>query len=70
MSVEMIPVSSSNVQSIGFDKESETLYVKFPNGTYAYQGVDEGTYQAFLGAGSKGQFLDRNIKGQFPYSRA
>ena len=69
MAVEMVPVQSSHVRAIGFDKEEPTLYVRFDNGTYAYDGVDEATYRAFLGAESKGIFLEQQIKGQYSYSR-
>jgi hypothetical protein len=69
MSVEMQPVVSSHVRAIGYDAETERLYVKFDNGTYVYDGVEQGTWEEFLGASSKGGFLAARIKGNFPYSR-
>lgn len=36
----MIPVSSSNIESIGYDEQNEQVYVRFLNGSlYVYKGV-------------------------------
>ena len=70
MTPEMIPVSSSNVQSIGFDEHSQTLYVDFINGSrYQYFKVPKSIFEQFLVANSKGKFLHRNIKDKFTYSK-
>lgn len=61
---EMQPVRSSNVAAVGY--EDGVLYVEFLNGgTYAYDGVDESTYQALAAAPSPGSYLAKNIKGRF-----
>lgn len=61
--MEMIPVSSSNIDSIGHDSDASVLRVMFKDGSvYEYLGVSNQVFQAFLQAGSKGQFLDREIK--------
>lgn len=63
MSVDMQPVSSSNVSSVGYDEETQALYVEFNNGsTYRYNGVPFGEYQALINAPSIGSHLARNIK--------
>ena len=37
---EMIPVSSSNIESIGYDEPNQQVYVRFLNGSlYIYKGV-------------------------------
>lgn len=71
MSVEMVPVESSNLQEIGYDPETSTLYVGFLNGSrYAYKDVPEEIFEEFKGADSMGRFLHRRIKlGGFEYER-
>lgn len=70
MAVEMQPVSSSNVQSVGWDKDTRTLYVTFQSGqTYAYEGVDEVAYQDLLGSNSPGKYLNQWIKPRHPARR-
>jgi len=69
--MERIPVSSTNVASIGYDSNSMTLEVEFLNGSiYEYYNVPEGLFNDFLIASSKGTFLDQFIKkGGFGYSK-
>ncbi|NLD11265.1 MAG: KTSC domain-containing protein [Clostridiales bacterium] len=66
--MEMISVSSSNIDSIGY--EGNTLYVRFHNGGfYAYSGVPESTYNELMSASSHGSYLASNIKGIYPYRK-
>ena len=66
MSIPFIPVESSNIEKIGYDAESETLYVGFLNNTlYQYEGVTISTYFAFLRADSFGKFFNSVIKRDF-----
>lgn len=68
--IEMFPVDSSNIQSIGYDTDSETLQVEFNGGSlYQYFDVPEHIYENFLQADSQGVFLHTHIKGQYRYSR-
>lgn len=68
--VEMIAVSSSNVESIGYDENLQVLYVRFLNGSlYIYKGVPIGDFQGLLNAASVGSYLHRNIKNIYPYER-
>lgn len=63
-------VSSSNVESVGYDEQSETLEVEFKNGTvYQYFGVSEQVYRQLRNAGSVGGYLASDIKGNYRYSR-
>jgi KTSC domain len=67
--VERIPVSSSNIVSIGYDSETQTLEVEFINGSaYQYSGVPSDEHEAFMSAGSKGSYHHARIK-QYPCSR-
>ncbi|MHC4797460.1 MAG: KTSC domain-containing protein [Planctomycetota bacterium] len=56
--MDLTPVTSSNIQAIGYEAEDEILQVVFLNGsTYEYYNVPEEVYQAFMTAPSKGKFL-------------
>lgn len=66
--MNMIPVSSSNLASVGY--ENGTLYVRFLNGSlYAYSGVPESVYRGLLNADSHGHYLAVYVKGTYPYRR-
>lgn len=59
--------TSSNVDILGYDRDSETLYVEFhssPN-VYAYSGVKESTFDMLVNADSVGSFYARHIKGTY-----
>ncbi|HGM5561016.1 MAG: KTSC domain-containing protein [Serratia marcescens] len=63
-------VTSSNISSIGYDADSQTLEIEFLNGAiYQYFDVPEQVHAELMGADSVGAFLARNIKGSFRYSR-
>ena len=66
--MERQPVSSSNLRSVGYDRDSSVLEIQFQTGSvYQYVGLPESVYRALLAAGSKGSFFNANIKGTFPY---
>ncbi len=66
--MHMVPVISSNIDSIGY--ESGTLYVRFNSGgLYAYSEVPESVYNGLMNASSKGSYLARYIKGSYAYHR-
>lgn len=61
-----IPVSSSNLASIGYDAESFVLEVEFNNGrVYQYFDVPQGTYDELMSSSSKGSYMNNVIKKQF-----
>lgn len=63
-------VPSSNINSIGYDPDTETLEVEFLNGTiYQYFNVPRNMYDQLMQEGSKGRFLNTYIKNAYPYSR-
>lgn len=67
---EMNPVSSSNIDSIGYDEPNQEVYVRFLNGsTYVYKGVPAQEYQNLLEAPSHGSYLNRSFKNVYPYER-
>lgn len=63
-------VSSSNVESVGYDEESQTLEIEFKNGsTYQYFDVPLNIYTGLIHADSVGGYLAEIIKGSYRYSR-
>lgn len=66
--MEMIAVSSSNIQSIGY--EDETLQIQFLNGTtYQYFEVPLHIFNGLQVADSVGKYLAENVKGIYRYSK-
>jgi len=70
MSVEMIPVSSSNVAAVGYDADNLIVHVQFLSGTeYIYKGVSQPEFNGLVNAPSVGSYLHRNYKNVYPYER-
>lgn len=68
--MERYVVASSNLRSVGYDANSQTLEVEFINGTiYQYYGVPENIHEQLMQQQSKGRFLNIYIRNQYPYSR-
>ena len=64
----MPAVDSSAILRIRYEPEGRTLLVTFVSGkTYAYDGVGAPAYDAFLAAGSYGQFFNAHIRDRYPY---
>lgn len=69
--MERVSVSSSNVESVGYDNDAQTLEVEFKNGSvYQYFDVPERIFEGLTQADSVGGYLAENIKGVYRYSRA
>lgn len=67
---EMTQVSSSNIDSIGYDEQNQQVYVRFLNGSlYIYKGVPQHEFQNLSEAPSIGSYLNRNFKNTYPYER-
>lgn len=64
-----VHVESSNIASIGYDSDTETLEIEFLNGrVYQYYDVPEYIYDELMSASSHGSYLASNIKGIYSYS--
>ncbi|MBU9618114.1 KTSC domain-containing protein [Burkholderia multivorans] len=75
-SIEMQPIESSQIHSIGYDAQSQTLAVRFksrdgaPTSLYHYYDVNQANFDAFKNAESHGSHFYRHIKPfpeRFPY---
>ena len=64
------PVASSNVVSIGYDADAETLEVEFSSSAvYQYYNVGAALNEQLMQAPSKGQFFNQYIRNAYPFSR-
>lgn len=65
-----IPVSSSNLATVGYDAVSQTLEVEFLDGSaYRYHGVPVVVYQALMSAASHGSYFSAFIRNRYPTDR-
>ena len=63
-------VDSSNIESIGYDSESQTLEIEFLKGSiYQYFDVPQNVYEEMMVADSQGKYLAQNIKGVYRFSK-
>lgn len=67
--MNMVPVSSSNLVSVGYEKATRTLRVQFYSGLYDYYDVPENIYNGLLSASSKGQYHHAFIKNSYRYRK-
>jgi hypothetical protein len=64
------PISSRNLQSVGYDPTSRTLEVEFKNNSiYQYTGVPTAIYQELMAASSHGTYFAQHIRNRYPYTR-
>jgi len=63
-------VQSSNLRSIGYDAETQTLEIEFTSGgVYQYYGVSSATFQGLMNAASHGTYFHQHIKNNYSYHR-
>ena len=66
MPVPMFPVSSSNIAFIGYDDETQELYIRFHNdNVYKYSDVPELVFNELRNNTSVGKYYLNNIKGKY-----
>jgi hypothetical protein len=64
--VNLHPVNSSSIDSIGFDPQAQELHIKFATGSYyIYREVTMHTYEQFRAAPSVGKFFAKNIRSVY-----
>lgn len=65
-SIEMKPLSSSNLAAAGYDPFTRTMQVRFTSGkTYLYHGVSQEDYDGLMSAESAGSYFHSSIKSRF-----
>jgi hypothetical protein len=67
--MEREPVSSSNIISIGYDPDSETLEIEFKGGIYQYFNVPQFIHERLMIADSIGRFFNAEIKDLYACSK-
>ncbi len=68
--MDMQNVDSSNVESVGYDRDTQELHVRFKNGSlYKYENVPPDAHEELMAADSVGKHLAENIKGTYDHSQ-
>jgi ATP-dependent DNA helicase RecG len=64
--IKRIPVASSNIAAVGYDKEACILEIEFHHGAiYQYANVPEKVYEELMSSPSQGAYFMNEIKGRF-----
>lgn len=68
--MERNPVKSSNISTVGYDKESKELEVEFTSGgVYSFKDVPKEKYEEMIKAPSAGRYFLAEIKGRYHHTR-
>ncbi|MFT6925862.1 MAG: hypothetical protein ACJAZP_001454 [Psychromonas sp.] len=67
--MERMSVDSSNLVSVGYDKDTSTLEVEFNSGLYQYFDVPAYVYEELMNSDSKGSYMHRTVKNSFSCER-
>ncbi|WP_445957700.1 KTSC domain-containing protein [Yeosuana sp.] len=68
--IKRIPVASSNIASIGYDKKAHILEIEFHHGAiYQYVDVPEKVYEELMSSPSQGAYFMNELKGKFKYQK-
>ena len=63
--MQRTPVSSTAIQSVGYDPAGLLLEIEFTTGkVYQYRGVSPATYAGLMGTSSQGTYFNAQIKGR------
>lgn len=68
--MKRIPVKSTDIVSIGYDKEVSILEVEFRRESiYQYANVPENVFKELMAADSIGTYFNSHIRDQYPNSQ-
>lgn len=68
--IKRIPVASSNIASVGYDKEAHILEIEFHHGAiYQYVDVPEKVYEELMNSPSQGAYFMNELKDKFKYQK-
>lgn len=63
-----VPVDSSNIASVGYNEDDQTLEIEFHSGAiYQYFDVPANIYQGMMISTSHGRYFAQHIKGYYRY---
>lgn len=64
--MERVRVKSTNIESVGYDAHSRILEIEFHGGRiYRYLEVPVQVYNGLMASGSKGKFLNMEIRDKY-----
>jgi hypothetical protein len=70
ISIELLPVKSGNINSVGYSAEHQLLRILFKNGAlYQYTNVPPEAYEQLVKADSVGSVFARTIRNFYKYTR-
>lgn len=62
---------STVIASMKYEAETQTLSVTYVSGSvYRYKNVPVHEYESMRASGAKGIYLNKNIKGKYPFEKA
>lgn len=65
-----VPVSSSNLVSVGYDPDSRILEIEFRQGAvYQYSNVPASVHSGLMNAASHGTYFHDHIRDRYPTTR-
>lgn len=68
--MERQPVASSNIRSVGYAPDTQTLEIEFQDGAiYEYSGVPATVHAGLIAAASPGRYFHTHIKDRYPHRR-
>ena len=68
--MNMTPVESSNIASVGYDEQTKVLHIQFKSGaTHAYSDVSPEKHKALMAAESKGKHFIAHIRNSHKSNR-
>jgi hypothetical protein len=68
--MDRVPVTSSNIASVGHDPATNTLEIEFKGGgVYHYAGVDAAKHAALVNASSVGGHFHQHIKPSHAHTK-
>jgi ATP-dependent DNA helicase RecG len=68
--IKRIPVASSNIASVGYDKKAHILEIEFHHGAiYQYVDVPEKVYEEIMSSPAQGAYFMNEIKDKFEYQK-
>lgn len=63
-------INSTDLNSVGYDPDSQTLEIEFNSGgIYQYFNVPETVYNALMNANSHGKYFNQNIRDVYQCSK-